>query len=274
MLKGIFVSFIISAITLPVSASVSDYRSALDCKGVDSFNWYCSEEKKKPKQPPEEQQQPTPEKKETQKEEESYEERMLKKFDEMVERLEVLKKIAIIDPTEENLGNYIAYQLEIQEKAAVFTDTWKRAQWADPELDYSTRFTMNNIGKQIDKKLLDTARLETLKELNQMGWGLWFFYSSTCAYCHRMVPSINMIQDKGMQVLPVSIDGGTLNGLSMNHIVDSGEASELGVNITPSIFLVNTNSRLVVPLAYGMTSYQELVKRIYVIVKTKPGDNY
>lgn len=273
MLKGIFVSFIISAITFPVSASVSDYRSALDCKGVDSFNWYCSEEKKKPKQLPEEQQQPTPEKKETQKEE-TYEERMLKKFDEMVERLEVLKKIAIIDPTEENLGNYIAYQLEIQEKAAVFTDTWKRAQWADPELDYSTRFTMNNIGKQIDKKLLDTARLETLKELSQMGWGLWFFYSSTCAYCHRMVPSINMIQDKGMQVLPVSIDGGNLNGLSMNHIVDSGEASELGVTITPSIFLVNTNSRLVVPLAYGMTSYQELVKRIYVIVKTKPGDNY
>ncbi|MBE0468238.1 MAG: conjugal transfer protein TraF [Methyloprofundus sp.] len=275
-----FLVFLLLSLLAPFAvyaSSVSDYRSALDCQGKDSFNWYCIEEKKKDDVAPEEPLVTPAPPSAPHKDEASpltYEEEMLNRFDEMVERLESLKRIAIVEPTHENVRNYISYQLEIQNKAAVFTDAWKRVQWQDPALDYSTRFTMNNIGKQEEQRVLRDAQQNTLAELSELGWGVWFFYSSTCSFCHRMTPSINLINSQGLSVLPVSIDHNPLQGLDMGYFKDQGQAQELGVTMTPSLFLVNQNTRLVVPVAFGIISYQELVRRIHTIVKTEPGDNF
>lgn len=254
--------------------SQAAYPSAFDCKGKDSFNWYCKEEKKAPMVVEEKRE----EKKEEIKKEEpaplTYEEEMLKKFDEMQIRLENLKKIAIVDPTEKNLINYIAYQLEVQDKASVFADTWKRVQWSNPELDYQQRFTTNSFAKKVQQEELSSIQLETLTELSNQGWGLWFFYASTCPYCKGMVTPINIVHEQGLQVIPITIDGIELEGLEMPSMVDSGQAHELGVERTPTIFLAHKVQRLVVPISYGVVSYREMMERIYTIVKTKPGEKF
>lgn len=254
-----------------VSSSAS-YSSAMECGGRESFNWYCSEPVKPPVPIEEVIPEPTPPSPISPKL--SYEEEMLKRFEDVQKRLEDLKRIAIVDPTYENIVNYVSYQLEVQKMASVFADSWKRAQWQNPDLDYSVKYPTNNVGKQEWLKTREADRLETLKELSDAGWGLWFFYSSTCSYCHRMVPSINYINEQGMQVLPVSIDGLPLNGLSMDFVVDAGQAKELDITVTPTVFLVNKNTRMVAPLSYGISSYEEMLRRIHVIVKTKPGENF
>lgn len=246
------------------SESAIDYDSAYKCDGASKFNWYCDEQKNIE----------TPKKIKIVPPKLSYEEQKLKEFDELQKRMEDLRKIAIIDRTYENIKNYIVIQNQVQEMSAEFTDKWRRILWSNPELDYSVKHTVNTVGKRTAQNLLDNAKLATLKELTEQGWGLWFFYSSTCHYCHEMVPVINHMSKKDMRVLPVSIDGPSLPSLDVPSTVDNGQARELGVTVTPSVFLVNTNTRVVAPIASGMVSYDDLLTRIYIVTQTEPGDNY
>lgn len=257
------------------SASALDYKHALDCDGkTDNFIWYCQKNKEHIEKPPVVEMPKvipvipplTPE--------EKYKKEKLKEFKAMQKELKDLREIAIVDPTYNNVKSYISYQLKVQKKAAVFTDVWKRAIWQTPELNYGVKHTVNNVGKQVALKEEDSEQLKTLKELSADGWGLFFFYRSTCGYCHRMAPSMKMINDNGIKVIPVSMDGKPLSNLDIKFYRDDGQSQKLGVSVTPSVYLVNTNTKLVVPVSFGIVSYYELLKRIYVIVKTKPGENY
>lgn len=260
------------------SESALDYKHAMDCDGkTDNFIWYCQKNKTPKLQPPVIQEptvKPVPKPITPEEKKEKYKKEKLKEFSDMQKNLKESREIAIVDPSYENVKHYIRYQLMVQKKAAVFTDVWKRAIWQNPDLNYATQHTVNNVGKQVALKEEDVEQLKTLKELHDDGWGLWYFYRSNCPYCHRMAPAIKMVNDKGLQVLPVSMDGKPLSNLDIPFVNDDGQSKKLGVTVTPSVYLVNTKTRLVVPVSFGIVSYTDLLKRIYVIVKTKPGENY
>ncbi len=250
-----------------------DYPSAFACDGSEKFNWYCdSDDQKKqvqmapviPVQPIVAPQPPV----------KDYKQQKLEEFDKLQKDLEESRKVAIIDPSYNNIKDYITKQLAVQNMAAVFADTWKRVQWQNPELDYSNKFTVNNVGKQEMQKFIEGEKIETLKELSAQGWGLFFFYGSKCGYCHRMVPSINELVKQGMNVLPISVDGGIIEELNAPSVIDAGQAEQLQVKQTPTLYLVNSNTKKVIPIASGIAAYSDIVTRIYIIVKTKPGDNY
>lgn len=250
-----------------------DYPSAFTCDGTEKFNWYCdSVDEKKPVQ----QVMPTinPQPIVQQPVIKDYKQQKLEEFDKLQKDLEESRKIAIIDPSYDNIKDYITKQLAVQNMAAVFADTWKRVQWQNPELDYSNKFTVNNVGKQEMLKVMEGEKIETLKELSAQGWGLFFFYGSKCGFCHRMVPSINELIKQGMNVLPISVDGGVIEEINTPSVIDAGQAEQLQVKQTPTLYLVNSNTKKVIPIASGIASYGDIVTRIYIIVKTKPGDNY
>ena len=53
-------------------------------------------------------------------------------FDALQKRVEELRNIAIVRPTERNIRSYLAVQAEVIDKASVFADVAQRVIWANP----------------------------------------------------------------------------------------------------------------------------------------------
>lgn len=255
-----------------LSGNSLDYKSFYDCQGKDKFIWYCRDEKKpiekkaiKEPIPQAVIKNPT----KTEREKALAEFKAIKK--ELQERLEV----AYINPTEENLKAYISYQNMVTKKAAIFTDTWKRTQWKNPDLDYSIKHPISKIGKATSQTLRNKSKEMNYVELKRKGYGIFFFYRSDCPYCHQMATPIKIFKNKTkLDVLPISIDGVLLNDKFPGSVVDNGQAEELNVQISPSVFLVNTRTKDIIPISYGWVSVNEMKDRIYTLTKTNPGENY
>lgn len=267
---GIFL-FLLSGIVYAAddARSVIDYKSVYDCDGSDKFKWYCEgqEESKKPKpEPVPEVIQVVPP--------ENAKPAELAEFKKIQERLKELLQIAYVNPTKENIYNYIEYQNFVTEKAAVFTDNWKRVQWVNPELDYQQKHSTASKAKKVarfERSIREEVNLEHLKE---QGYGLFFFYRSDGPYCHEMEWPLKQLKARsGLDTISISLDGRLVEKFPNNR-TDNGQAEKLGVTQTPTIMLVNPQKELIQPIATGWVSLQELENRIYVLTATKPGDNY
>lgn len=265
----------------PVQSSSFSYDSVFDCEGEDRFNWYCEKqlvEELKPepvieKPRPEPEKVAEPEEKEQPEKEPKPEE--LEQFKEMQEKLQEKLQIAYINPTEENIKEYIAYQNMVMNKASVFTDTWQRAIWQTPELDYSQRFPIATMAKRTKRSMELVDENEHFQKLKEEGYAVFFFYSSTCSFCHQMAEPIKHFQtNTALEVLPITIDGIKLEDKFPGSVIDKGQAQMIGVKSTPSLYLVNMKDRSIEPIATGWVSVQSIRDRIYILTATEPGDNY
>src|SRR5262245_22666243 len=61
----------------------------------------------------------------------------LVQFEAMQKRLDDLKRIAVMNPTDTNLLAYMRYQKHVMNKSELFSERWQRLVWTVPELDYS-----------------------------------------------------------------------------------------------------------------------------------------
>lgn len=279
MIKSLLVlaALIISPSISAKAVSPLDYKSAFQCDDKLKFNWYCEEaelpvaekpldEKPQPPVTPPPAPAPVPEKIEKEPE--------IAEFAKIQERLQELLQVAYVNPTDENLYNYIEYQNNVTNKAAIFADKWQRVQWLKPELDYSQRFPTAGMAKAVNQQVINKNQDLNLKHLKDIGYGIFFFYRSDCQYCHQMRYPLELLAKKTeMEVLSISMDGVIVDKFP-NSTIDSGQAQLLGVTQSPTIMLVNTKTKDVQPISTGWISLQELEKRIYVLTATNPGDNY
>jgi conjugal transfer pilus assembly protein TraF len=272
MLKTFFFTVLtLGVVTSSQAESTLDYKSAYQCEDKSKFNWYCDDaevivEKKEPKAEAPKKETPT-EKVETKAPE-------IEEFAQIQKRLEELMQIAYVNPTKENIYNYIEYQNGVTTKAAVFADTWKRVQWLSPELDYSQKHPTAGMAKAVKNKVVKEKKAYNLEHLKAEGYGIFFFYKSTCEYCHQMrYPLDLLVKRTGMDVMSISMDGVLLDKFP-NSVADTGQAENLGVVQTPTLMLVNTKTKDIQPISTGWVSLQDLEERIYVLTATKPGDNY
>ncbi|WP_127471977.1 conjugal transfer protein TraF [Thiomicrorhabdus aquaedulcis] len=273
MLKPLFVFttlFLVGAGAQASTDSRVDYKSAFQCEGKEKFNWYCEEEvalppiiEKKPE--------PAPPKEAPPAEVKAPE---ISEFARIQARLQELLQIAYVNPSEENIYNYIQFQNDVTTKAAVFADNWKRVQWVNPELDYSQKFPTAQMAKAVNNRTNIQKQDSNLESLKEQGYGLFFFYRSDCDYCHQMEFPVKLLAERSkMDVMSISVDGVLVDKFP-NSQVDTGQAANLGVTQTPTIMLINTKTKDIQPIATGWVSVQELEKRIYVLTATKPGDNF
>ena len=68
----------------------------------------------------------------------------LAEFEMLQKNLDESRKIAVMNPTPQNLKRYIELQEVVMNKSAAFTDQWQRVIWQNPNLDYSQRGRPNN----------------------------------------------------------------------------------------------------------------------------------
>lgn len=189
--------------------------------------------------------------------------------------LEELKARAILEPTPGNVTAYITFQREQLDRASSFADVWRRAVWQNPEIDYTLQRPVNSLGK---RTWLDQRRGDRERVLAQIGrrYGVFYFYSSSCAACEVFAPIMRGVADRfGMTVMAVSMDGGA-SATFPNYLINTGQYERMGLlgGQVPALVLYDTQTKRPMPIGYGVLAADEVMDRIFTLTNVKPGSDF
>ena len=260
------------ALAVPVAGAAAEWRSWCGTPGTDtslgsqpSLGWhfYCDREElvpDRPAAPPPSGNAP-----------ESAMERIL----EMRRRLEEARAAAILEPTTEKVAAYLHLQRETLERAATFSDVFRRTVWAAPELDYTLRRPVGALAKQLWSDERREARDAALANLNER-YGLIYLGHTKCGGCRVFGPLLRAFATRhGLDVLAVSMSGGPLEGWP-EAVPDRGRAARLGLDASPlpAVVLFDTKTKQVLPVGFGVMAEDQLAMRIFVLTTLETGRDY
>ncbi len=253
--KSITLLFCLFVLMSKSYASTTDDNTFFDTH-AEGWHWYAPEPKEEEKKSA-----PTP----TTNPSTSQSDDPLSQMATVTKAVNEAKAEAVLNPTPENVANYIAIQNAVTQNAAKFSQTWQQVIWQNPNLNYSLNHPTSQIAKDA---YLDTKRQANTTELKRIAnqYGLFFFFAGSCPYCHRFAPIIKDLQTQyGFSVIPISLDGGGLPEYP-NPQHDNGQAQKFGVTRWPSLFLVNPDKRQIIPITYGLIGEDELTNRLVTLV--------
>jgi len=191
----------------------------------------------------------------------------LVEFESMQQRLDELKRVAVMNPTDTNLLAYMRYQRFVMNKSEFFAARWQRLVWTVPELDYGLTGRPTNsmaIGA-FDEQQRD-RQAQVVRNLAATH-GLLFIFRSDCPYCHKFAPILKRFeQEFGMMVFPVSLDGRGLPEYP-NPQLDNGVATRLNASVVPALYLTAPSKRQIRPVGFGVMAITELVERIAALAQ-------
>lgn len=169
---------------------------------------------------------------------------------------------AIDTPTLANVRRYRYLERLALDRSSAYSDASARLTLLDPVLDEQQVSPLSALAKATRHREREHDTRQLLATIARDA-GLWFFFRSDCPYCHAQVGALKSLeQTTGFRVLPISLDGKALPGnLLPSFQRDQGQAATLGVQVTPSLFLVRRDGR-VLPLATGLRTRDELEFRI------------
>lgn len=188
-------------------------------------------------------------------------------FDALQKRLEDLKRVAVMNPTDANLLAYMRLQRTVMDKSEVFAERWQRLVWSVPDLDYGQSGRPTNamaINVFDDQQRDRDAR--TVRALASTH-GLIFVFRSDCPFCHRFAPILKRFElEFGFTVIAVSMDGGTLPEYP-DARPDNGIATRLQARSVPALYLTQPSRREIRPVGFGLMSDSELLERVATLAR-------
>ncbi|MDE0222128.1 MAG: conjugal transfer protein TraF [Spirochaetaceae bacterium] len=189
--------------------------------------------------------------------------------------LEESRAAAILDPTPARVAAYLRLQRETLQRAAAFSDAFRRTVWATPDLDYSLTRPVGALAKQLWS---DVRREEIQAALAGLGdrYGLIYLGRSDCPQCEVFGPLLRAFSLRhGLDVLAVSMTGEPLEGWP-EAVADNGRAAALGLDGAPlpALALFDAAAREVVPVGFGVLAEDQLAERIFVLTQREPGHDY
>jgi len=190
-------------------------------------------------------------------------------FESLQQRLEELKRVAVMNPSDTNLLAYMRFQRMVMDKSQVFADRWQRLVWSAPDLDYGLSGRPTNAmainafdDQQRDR---DAQTVRTLAATH----GLIFVFRSDCPFCHRFAPILKRFeQGYGMTVLAISLDGGTLPDYP-DARPDNGMAARLNATAVPALYLTAPARREIRPVGFGLMSMSDLLERVAALARDR-----
>ena len=194
---------------------------------------------------------------------------------ELRKALEEARAEAILDPTPEKVAAYLRLQQETLQRAAVFSDAFRRTVWATPELDYTLRRPVGALAKQVWSDGRRQARDAALARLGER-YGLIYLGHAGCAGCKVFGPLLRAFAARhGLDVLAVSLTGEALEGWP-EAVADNGRAARLGLGgaPVPALVLFDTATKRVLPVGFGVMAEDEMAERIFALTALEPGNDY
>ena len=189
--------------------------------------------------------------------------------------LEEARAAAVLDPTTENVAAYLHLQKETLQRAATFSDVFRRTVWATPELDYTLTRPVGALAKRLWS---DERRAERDAALARLGerYGLIYLGHAGCGGCKVFGPLLRAFALRhGLDVLAVSMTGEALEGWP-EAVPDDGRAARLGLAGVPlpAVVLFDSGSRQVLPVGFGVLAEDQLAERIFVLTARETGRDY
>ena len=198
------------------------------------------------------------------------------------ERIEAMRKAleearaeAILNPTTENVTAYLRLQQETLQRAAAFSDAFRRTVWATPELDYTLRRPVGALAKQVWSDQRREDRDVALARLGER-YGLIYLGHAGCAGCKVFGPLLRAFATRhGLDVLAVSLTGERLEGWP-EAVADNGRAARLGLGNAPvpALVLFDTATKRVLPVGFGVMAEDQMAERIYALTALETGRDY
>ena len=177
------------------------------------------------------------------------------------EELENRLADAWMHPTIEKIKSYQTMQKDMMDRSKNFSDVWMQSVFLNPGLDNTISNPVNQKARHIQLDLQSKQVKQTITNLAEE-YGLFFFFSSHCDYCHEFAPIVKMFSEQyGWQVLAISLDGGSIAEFP-DAKPDNGLFQQWQVSVMPALYAVNPNTGHVIPIALGMTSIDQMEVRI------------
>ena len=189
--------------------------------------------------------------------------------------LEEARAEAILDPTPEKVTAYLRLQQETLQRAAAFSDAFRRTVWATPDLDYTLKRPVGALAKQVWSDGRRQARDAALARLGER-YGLIYLGHAGCGGCKVFGPLLRAFATRhGLDVLAVSLTGEALEGWP-EAVADQGRAARLGLGNAPvpALVLFDTQTRRVLPVGFGVMAEDEMAERIFALTALEPGHDY
>ena len=214
----------------------------------EGWFWYREPPAPKPK--------PSPKKPETPKRPE------LASLEALQARLDELKRIAVMNPTDANMTAYMRLQQKVMRQAETFARRWQQLVWTTPSLDASVQARPTNAAAidvfDRETQSKQEARVRALASTH----ALIFVFRTDCPYCHRFAPILRRFeQTYGLRIYAVSLDGGRLPDFpDPRH--DPALAARLAPEAVPALYLTEPARRSIQPVGFGLLAFNELLERI------------
>ena len=189
--------------------------------------------------------------------------------------LKEARATAILEPTTENVAAYLRLQRETLQRAATFSDVFRRTVWAAPGLDYTLRRPVGALAKRLWSDERRAERDAALAALSER-YGLIYLGHAGCAGCKVFGPLLRAFSARfRLDVLAVSLTGEALEGWP-EAVADNGRAARLGLGgaPVPAVVLFDTKTRRVLPVGFGVMAEDQLAERIFALTALEPGRDY
>lgn len=199
---------------------------------------------------------------------------LIKDHDELKKEREARLKLAIMQPTAENMKAYLEANTFVMQKSAMFSDMWRRTVWQNSEFDFNVQNPQANFAQTAIRLDRDARKKQVVADLSR-DYGILFFGRSDCPYCKLQAPVLReFARQYGIDVMAITLDGKPLEGFpdarpdnGISFRVSSGQ----GIGYVPALYLVARNSPEAISLGAGVMAMDEIVERINVLTQLPPG---
>jgi conjugal transfer pilus assembly protein TraF len=173
---------------------------------------------------------------------------------------------AWLHPTHTNVMAYQDMQKNMVDRSKNFSNVWMENVYHTPQLDHTLVSPVNQKARHVHLDLEKQHTQDVIKELAK-SYGLFFFVSSSCHYCHAFAPIVAQFsKDYAWEVLAICADdeGGGLD-VFPQAVHDNGLIDQWKIPVLPSLYAVNPSSGHVIPIAHGMISRDQMESRIMAL---------
>jgi conjugal transfer pilus assembly protein TraF len=178
------------------------------------------------------------------------------------------RDLALDDPTPSNVELYYLLQRLTMDKAERFADVAGRVVAGNAFLDESNERPQTQLAKSAARRAQSKERAQASAALRALKVGYWYFFRSDCPFWHKQNPILEMLaRESGVPLLPISLDGLPLaDGAFPDFVTDEGQGAQLGVRVTPTLYLVRPPMQAVL-VAAGVRTLDELEDRVLMVAR-------
>ncbi|SPR15168.1 conjugal transfer protein [Orientia tsutsugamushi] len=173
------------------------------------------------------------------------------RIEELKEQFNRAQRIALDNPTLENVIAAQRLQKQIMEKAHKFATMWQLATLLDYQL-INANEPSNSLHRKLYQEKSEQKNDLKLKNIAK-NWGLILQVKEDCLLCNAFIPIVQSFANKyAFQLLAVSKNNELLNKLNPKHVV-------------PVLYLVASDGKKIYAVARGIISEDKIIDNILAI---------